>query len=132
MERATLSPACWTASAPVGPRCIALLRRVRASGDAYTLIRNVDRDAVVKALAAGFVAWVLPQPRRCAADGEGCGISRSPGEGGMTTLSRQVLVEGVLTLWLQENRDTHSIAAELGIDEDEVCKIIEQSEGRRP
>ncbi|MDX0849203.1 hypothetical protein GOD74_12355 [Sinorhizobium medicae] len=58
MERATLSPACWTASGPVGPRCIALLRRVRASGDAYTLVRNVDRDAVVKALGAGFVAWV--------------------------------------------------------------------------
>ncbi|MQV37524.1 hypothetical protein GHK47_31680 [Sinorhizobium meliloti] len=50
----------------------------------------------------------------------------------MTTLSRQVLVERVLTLWLLENRDTHSIASELGIDEDEVCKIIEQSEGRRP
>lgn len=49
-----------------------------------------------------------------------------------TTLSRQVLVVRVLTLWLQENRDTHSIAAELGIDEGEVCKIIEQSEGRRP
>ncbi|MDX0178648.1 hypothetical protein [Sinorhizobium meliloti] len=58
MERATLSPECWTASGPVGPRCIALLRRVRASGDACTLVRNVDRDAVVKALAAGFVAWV--------------------------------------------------------------------------
>ncbi|MDX0456884.1 hypothetical protein GOC91_24080 [Sinorhizobium medicae] len=58
MERRTLSPACWTASGPVGTRCIALLRRVRASGDAYMLIRNVDRDAVVKALAAGFVAWV--------------------------------------------------------------------------
>ncbi|WP_164834529.1 hypothetical protein [Sinorhizobium meliloti] len=50
----------------------------------------------------------------------------------MTTLSRQVLVERVLTLWLLENRDTHSIASELGIDEDEVCKIIEQPEGRRP
>lgn len=50
----------------------------------------------------------------------------------MTTLSRQVLVVRGLTLWLQENRDTHSIAAELGIDEDEVWKIIEQSEGRRP
>lgn len=58
MERAAVSPACWTASGPVGPRCIALLRRVRASGDKYTLVRNVDRDAVVKALAAGFVAWV--------------------------------------------------------------------------
>ncbi|WP_322884769.1 hypothetical protein U8C32_11885 [Sinorhizobium medicae] len=58
MERATLSPTRWTASGPVGTRCIALLRRVRASRDAYTLIRNVDRDAVVKALAAGFVAWV--------------------------------------------------------------------------
>ncbi|AEH79159.1 hypothetical protein CN204_32580 [Sinorhizobium meliloti] len=51
---------------------------------------------------------------------------------GAPPLSRQVLVERVLTLWVQENRDTHSIAAELGIDEDEVCKIIEQSEGRRP
>jgi len=50
----------------------------------------------------------------------------------MTTLPRQVLVERVLTLWLHENRDTHSIATEVGIDEDEVCKIIEQSEGRRP
>lgn len=50
----------------------------------------------------------------------------------MTTLSRQILAERVLKLWLQDNRDTHSIAAELGIDEDEVCKIIEQSEGRRP
>ncbi|MDE4595933.1 hypothetical protein [Sinorhizobium meliloti] len=50
----------------------------------------------------------------------------------MTTLSRQILVERVLTLWLQENRDTNSIAAELGIDEDEVCSIIEQSQGRRP
>ncbi|WP_164837923.1 hypothetical protein [Sinorhizobium meliloti] len=48
----------------------------------------------------------------------------------MTRLPRQVLVERVLTLWLHENRDTHSIAIELGID-DEVCKIIEQSEGRR-
>ncbi|MDX1169847.1 hypothetical protein GOL87_23215 [Sinorhizobium medicae] len=56
MERAT--PTRWTASGSVGTRCIALLRRVRASGDAYTLARNVDRDAVVKALAAGFVAWV--------------------------------------------------------------------------
>ncbi|WP_192936096.1 hypothetical protein [Sinorhizobium medicae] len=50
----------------------------------------------------------------------------------MTSLARQALVERLLTLWLQENRDTHSIAAELDIDEDEVCKIIEQSEGRRP
>ncbi|TWA32671.1 hypothetical protein FB009_12468 [Sinorhizobium medicae] len=50
----------------------------------------------------------------------------------MTRLSRQILVERVLTRWLQENRDTHSVSAELGIDEDEVCKIIEQSEGRRP
>ncbi|WP_194966936.1 hypothetical protein [Sinorhizobium meliloti] len=50
----------------------------------------------------------------------------------MTTLSRQALVERVLTLWLQENCDTHSIAAKLGIDEREVCTIIEQSEGRRP
>ncbi|WP_207953744.1 hypothetical protein [Sinorhizobium meliloti] len=50
----------------------------------------------------------------------------------MTTLSRRILVERVLTLWLQDNRDTHSIAVELGIDEDEVCNIIEQSEGRRP
>lgn len=48
------------------------------------------------------------------------------------TLCRQILVERVLTRWLQDNRDTHSIAAELGIDEDEVCSIIEQSEGRRP
>ncbi|RVJ75122.1 hypothetical protein [Sinorhizobium medicae] len=46
---------------------------------------------------------------------------------GAPPLSRQVL-----TLWLHENWDTHSIAAELGIDEDEACKIIEQSEGRRP
>ncbi|MQW00016.1 hypothetical protein GHK46_22595 [Sinorhizobium medicae] len=57
MERATLA-ACWTAGGPVGPRCIAFLRRVRASGVAYTLVRNVDRDAVIKALAAGFIAWL--------------------------------------------------------------------------
>ncbi|WP_186808766.1 hypothetical protein [Sinorhizobium meliloti] len=50
----------------------------------------------------------------------------------MTTLPRKLLVERVLTIWLHENCDTHSIATELGIDEDEVCKIIEQSEGRRP
>ncbi|WP_172403286.1 hypothetical protein [Ensifer aridi] len=50
----------------------------------------------------------------------------------MTTLSRQVLVVRVLMLWFQERRDTHSIAAEVGIDENEVCKIIEQSEGRTP
>ncbi|CCE96171.1 hypothetical protein SFHH103_01674 [Sinorhizobium fredii HH103] len=47
-------------------------------------------------------------------------------------LSHQVLVELVLTLWFQDRRDTHSIAAELQIDEQQVCEIIEQSEGRRP
>ncbi|WP_164833119.1 hypothetical protein [Sinorhizobium meliloti] len=50
----------------------------------------------------------------------------------MTSPARQALVERVLTLWREGKRDTHSIASELGIDEDEVCKIIEQSEGRRP
>ncbi|WP_181149969.1 hypothetical protein [Ensifer aridi] len=50
----------------------------------------------------------------------------------MSTLSRQVLVERVLMLWHGGRHSTHSIAAEVGIDEDEVCKIIEQSEGRRP
>ncbi|AEG53587.1 hypothetical protein CN138_31745 [Sinorhizobium meliloti] len=58
MERATLAT-CWTAGGPVGPRCIAFLRRVRGR-DAYTLIRNADLEAVVKALAAGFLAWVGP------------------------------------------------------------------------
>ncbi|RVM91484.1 hypothetical protein [Sinorhizobium meliloti] len=57
MDRAAL-PTCWTASGPVGPRCIAFMRRVRAGGDAYTLVRNADREAVVTARAAGFVAWV--------------------------------------------------------------------------
>ncbi|RVQ13218.1 hypothetical protein [Sinorhizobium meliloti] len=56
MERTTLTT-CWTAGGRVGPRCIAFLRRVRG-GDAHTLIRNADREAVDKALAAGFVAWV--------------------------------------------------------------------------
>lgn len=50
----------------------------------------------------------------------------------MVSLARQILIEQVLTLWRESQRDTHSIAAELGIDEREVCEIIEQSEGRRP
>jgi hypothetical protein len=50
----------------------------------------------------------------------------------MVSLARQVLVEKVLLLWHERKRDTHSIAAELGIAEREVCEIIEQSEGRRP
>ncbi|MQU72358.1 hypothetical protein [Sinorhizobium meliloti] len=50
--------ACWTSSGPVGPRCIAFMRRVRAGGTSYTLVRNADREAVAKALGAGFVAWV--------------------------------------------------------------------------
>lgn len=50
----------------------------------------------------------------------------------MTSLARQALVERVLMFWREGRRDTHSIAADLGINEDEVCKIIEQSEGRRP
>lgn len=50
----------------------------------------------------------------------------------MSALPRQILIEQVLQLWREGQRDTHSIAAELGIDEHEVCEIIEQSEGRRP
>lgn len=50
----------------------------------------------------------------------------------MGTLPRQILIEKVLMLWHGGRHSTHAIAAELGVDEDEVCKIIEQSEGRRP
>lgn len=48
----------WTAEGPIGPRCIAFLRRVRAAGVHYTIISNADRAALDKALAAGFVARV--------------------------------------------------------------------------
>ncbi|PND22881.1 hypothetical protein CN934_03490 [Ensifer sp. MMN_5] len=57
MDAATLSSASWTAGGPVGPRCLAFLRRVRAGGAAYKLARNADREALDRALAAGFVAW---------------------------------------------------------------------------
>lgn len=43
---------------PVGPRCIALLRRVRAGGARYTILNNADREALEKALSVGFVATV--------------------------------------------------------------------------
>lgn len=58
MQSAALSSTCWTAGGPVGPRCLAFLRRVRAGGAAYKLVRNTDREAVERALAAGFVAWI--------------------------------------------------------------------------
>ncbi|WP_156134178.1 hypothetical protein [Ensifer sp. ZNC0028] len=48
------------------------------------------------------------------------------------SLPRQILVERVLQLWRGGQRDTHAIAAELRLDEREVCLIIEQSEGRKP
>lgn len=50
----------------------------------------------------------------------------------MVSLPRQILIERVLTLWHGGERDTHSIAAAVGIPEREVCEIIDQSEGRRP
>ncbi|AWI57161.1 hypothetical protein [Sinorhizobium fredii] len=43
---------------PVGPRCIAFLRRVRAGGSHYTIVNNADREAREKALSAGFIAAV--------------------------------------------------------------------------
>lgn len=58
MQNAALSSASWTAGGPVGPRCLAFLRRVRAGGATYKLARNADREALDRALAAGFVAWV--------------------------------------------------------------------------
>ncbi|RVQ01997.1 hypothetical protein [Sinorhizobium meliloti] len=58
MQGAALSSTCWTAGGPIGPRCLAFLRRVRAGGATYKLVRNADRDALDRALAAGFVAWV--------------------------------------------------------------------------
>ncbi|RVK16241.1 hypothetical protein CN138_10575 [Sinorhizobium meliloti] len=57
MQSAALFSTCWTAGGPVGPRCLAFLRRVRAGGATYKLVRNADREAVERALAAGFVAW---------------------------------------------------------------------------
>ncbi|MDX0354510.1 hypothetical protein GOC51_04700 [Sinorhizobium meliloti] len=57
MQGAALSSTCWTVGGPVGPRCLAFLRRVRAGGATYKLVRNADREAVDRALAAGFVAW---------------------------------------------------------------------------
>jgi hypothetical protein len=48
----------WTAEGPIGPRCIAFLRRVRTAGVTYTLVSNADRSALDKALAARFVARV--------------------------------------------------------------------------
>lgn len=48
----------------------------------------------------------------------------------MPSLPRQILVERVLQLWHDRQHDTHAIAALLGIDEREVCEIIEQSERR--
>ncbi|MDW9398649.1 hypothetical protein GOB45_17675 [Sinorhizobium meliloti] len=58
MQNAALSSASWTDGGPIGPRCLAFLRRVRAGGGAYKLVRNADREALDRALAAGFVAWV--------------------------------------------------------------------------
>ncbi|OHV85935.1 hypothetical protein [Ensifer sp. LCM 4579] len=49
---------CWTAEGPIGPRCIAFLRRVRAAGVHYTIMNNADRAVLDKALSAGFVARV--------------------------------------------------------------------------
>ncbi|RVK61923.1 hypothetical protein CN162_01370 [Sinorhizobium meliloti] len=58
MDGGTLSSASWTTGGPVGPRCLAFLRRVRAGGATYRLARNADREALDRALAAGFAAWV--------------------------------------------------------------------------
>jgi hypothetical protein len=58
MQGAALSSKFWTAGGPVGPRCLAFLRRVRAGGTTYKLVRNADREALERALAAGFVAWI--------------------------------------------------------------------------
>ncbi|WP_171519850.1 hypothetical protein [Ensifer canadensis] len=48
------------------------------------------------------------------------------------SLPRQILIERVRQLWRDGQHDTHAIAAALGVDEGEVCLIIEQSEGRKP
>ncbi|MCA1368093.1 hypothetical protein I6F15_11840 [Bradyrhizobium sp. BRP14] len=45
----------------------------------------------------------------------------------MSTLSRKVLVERVLMLWHGGRHSTHTIATELGIDEHDVCEIIEHN-----
>ena len=58
MQGVALSSSCWTAGGPVGPRCLAFPRRVRAGGATYKLARNADREALERALTAGFVAWV--------------------------------------------------------------------------
>ncbi|MHC2353797.1 hypothetical protein ACVMB3_003306 [Sinorhizobium meliloti] len=58
MQSGALSSTCWTAGGPVGPGCLAFLRRVRGGGATYKLVRNADREALDRALAAGFVAWV--------------------------------------------------------------------------
>lgn len=58
MDGAPASTKPWTAGGPVGSRCLAFLRRVRAGGATYKLVRNADREALDRALAAGFVAWV--------------------------------------------------------------------------
>ncbi|MQW68652.1 hypothetical protein GHK50_10105 [Sinorhizobium medicae] len=57
MQGAALSSTSWTTGGPVGPRCLAFLRRVRAGGAVYKLLRNADCEALDKALASGFVAW---------------------------------------------------------------------------
>jgi len=45
-------------------------------------------------------------------------------------LPTQALYERVLSLWFGGRHDTHSIALELSIDEAEVCRIIQECEGR--
>lgn len=40
---------------PVGPRAVALLRRVREAGGAYRCVRNVDRDAAGRCETVGYV-----------------------------------------------------------------------------
>ena len=50
----------------------------------------------------------------------------------MPSLPRQILIERVLQMWRGGQHDTFAIAAELRIEEREVCQIIEQSEGRMP
>lgn len=40
---------------PVGPRAVALLRRVREAGGAYRCARNVDRDAAGRCETVGYI-----------------------------------------------------------------------------
>ncbi|MGV1867195.1 MULTISPECIES: hypothetical protein [unclassified Rhizobium] len=43
---------------PVGPRGISFLRRVFLAGGTYRLSTNADRDAIGRALSAGFIVSV--------------------------------------------------------------------------